>query len=191
MCLVFFPCSHLPFCTPRNKDTKTCEKSMAFFTPWKMNIHHFNTCEVCRKTCRSHAIITHRAPRAEIVGHIATHGAARMRQPATVSTPSNTRRAASRITHSRFCLIVSPRPLPKQGNTFAVSPCSVSGRPGMKLMPQAVSVVYQAGERCLLAEKAWHGERFFGFVLYDLAFGVHSRVELHGFIIIGIRQSSV
>ena len=41
-----------------------------------MNIHHFHTCEVCRKTHRSHAIITHRAPGAEQVGLIAAHGAA-------------------------------------------------------------------------------------------------------------------
>ena len=70
-----------------------------------MNIHVFHACDVCRKTCRSHAIITHRAPGAEQVGLIAARGAAGMRQPATVSTPSNTRRAASRITHSHFCLI--------------------------------------------------------------------------------------
>ena len=77
-----------------------------------MNIHHFHTCEVCRKTHRSHSTITHRAPEAEQVGLIAAHGAARMRQPATVSTPRiqgvRPRRAASRITHSRFCLIFEP-----------------------------------------------------------------------------------
>ena len=131
-----------------------------------MNIHHFHTCEVCRKICRSHTNITYHAPGAEQVGRIATQGAAGMRQPATVSKPSNTRRAASRITHSRFCLIVSPSPLPKQGSTLAVSPRSVSGRPGMKLIPQDWSIMNQAGERCLLAEKMWHGERFFGLVLY-------------------------
>ena len=65
-----------PFCTPRDKDTKTCEKSEAFFTPRKMNIHVFHTCEVCRKICRSHTNITYHAPGAEQVGLIAARGAA-------------------------------------------------------------------------------------------------------------------
>ena len=80
-----------------------------------MNIHHFHTCEVCRKTHRSHTSITHHAPGAEQVGRIAAQGAAGMRQPATVSTPSNTRRAASRITHSRFCLIFEPEAFAEAG----------------------------------------------------------------------------
>ena len=72
----FFFAPTCPFCTPRKKDTKTCEKPGAFFTPRKMNIHHFHTCEVCRKTHRSHSTITHHAPGAEQVGLIAAHGAA-------------------------------------------------------------------------------------------------------------------
>ena len=48
---IFFLCSHLPFCTPRDKDTKTCEKSEAFYTPQKMNIRRCFSCVATAVLC--------------------------------------------------------------------------------------------------------------------------------------------
>ena len=122
-----------------------------------MNIHVFHTCEVCRKTCRSHTSITHHAPEAKQVGRIATQGAAGMRQPATVSTPSNTRRAASRITHSHFCLIFESEAFAEAWQHARGEPPQRERTVGHEAHPTGI-VNHESGRRTLPARRksvAW------------------------------------
>ena len=117
----FFFAPTYPFAHPATKTQKRVKNPERFSRPGKMNIHYFQACDVCRKTCRSHTFITHHAPGAEQVGRIATQGTAGMRQPATVSTPriQGVRPHALRIRASASFL--NPRLLPKHGSTLAVS----------------------------------------------------------------------